>query len=135
LNPVILSTIITSAGVIIVGAIGYFTARVAQKSARQQTVIEERAKVVDGYNKLNEDLQTQNSKLNEKLDKLNSQIDELYKLREEDRKRIRSLEEEKDTHRAAIRVIIDYSNLLVELLRQHGIAVPQQPPELDRYMQ
>lgn len=133
MDSVLITTLITTAGVIVVAAIGTFTARIAAKSAKQQAVVEERAKVVEGYDKLNEDLQTQNSKLDEKVTKLLVQVEDLYKLRENDRIRIRSLEEEKDTHRQAIRTIIDYCNLLVEVLKQNDIAIPQQPPILNHY--
>lgn len=133
-NNVLLG-IIGFLGTATVGGISYFTARLARKSAQAQTNVEERAKVIEAYDKLNEDLENRNAKLNEELSKLESRMDALEAQRREDRDRIWRLEEDKVTQRAAIRTIINYCDLLVELLETHGINVPTEPDEMRRFAQ
>lgn len=129
----ILIGIIGTLGTIIVGGIGYLTARLSRKSAVEQLKVEERAKVIEAYDKLNEDLENRNSKLNEEIAAIKKRMDQLEAQRIDDRDRIWRLEEDKATHRTAIRTIINYCDLLVELLEAHGLSVPNEPAEMRNF--
>ena len=131
-NGVIVA-IVAAGGTIIVGLIGYLTARLTFKSTKTQHKVEERAKIIEGYDKLVEDLEARNQKYKDDMGALETRLTALENGRLEDRERIIKLEDDKRTQREALRQIINYCMLLVELLESNGISVPKEPDELKRY--
>jgi hypothetical protein len=126
----ILVALVTTGGVVLVGLIGYLTARLTRKSTLIQTRVEERGKLIEGYDKLNEDLEKRNTKLTEELEGLKTRMDTLEHKRGEDRDRIWQLEEDKQMQVNAMRKIIEYCELLVMILKSHKINVPDEPEEM-----
>lgn len=135
MNESVIVALVTTGGVILVGTITYLTARLTFKSTKTQTKVEERAKVIEGYDKLVEDLELRNQNLGKDIHALAERIKALEQNREDDRQRIIRLEDDKRTQRDALRQIINYCMLLVQLLESNGISVPKEPDELKRYVQ
>lgn len=131
----IIVALVAAGGTAIVGLIGYFTARLTFKSTKVQHKVEERAKIIEGYDKLVEDLEERNQKYKDEMAALGARLEVLEQNRSEDRERIIKLEDDKRTQREALRQIINYCMLLVELLESNGISVPKEPDELKRYGQ
>jgi hypothetical protein len=131
-EPVV-TALISAAGVIIVGLITVWTARLARRSAQATQQVEERAKVVEGYDKLNTDLEKRNEILSASVDKLTLRIAECEDKQRSDRLRITELENEKLDHRRQFRLLFDYTNRLVDIMRKAELDVPTIPNEIVRY--
>jgi hypothetical protein len=126
----IIVALVSTGGVVLVGLIGYLTARLTRKSTLIQTRVEERAKLIEGYDKLNEDLEKRNEKMGDELGSLRGRMDSMEQNRREDRDRIWKLEEDKREQSQAMRKIIDYCELLVNILRTHELNIPDGPDEM-----
>jgi hypothetical protein len=126
----IVVALVSTAGVVLVGCIGYLTARLTRKSTLIQTRVEERAKLIEGYDKLNEDLEKRNEKLSGELENLKARMDSMEESRVTDRDRMWDLEERNRDQANAMRKIIEYCELLARILRSHDIHVPNEPDEM-----
>lgn len=133
MDPTVQVAIIGLISAVLVAVIGVWTARLANRASKVQVQVEERQKLLEAYGVLNDDLEQRNKNLSETVEKLTNNVNELYDLREEDRRVIRDLRENQDVSDSALRVIIDYNKLLVELLRKNGIEVPPGPSVLSKY--
>lgn len=129
----ITTTLITAGGVVVVALIGFWTSRLTKKASDSSARVEERAKVIDGYGKLNEDLQEQNSKLTESVSKLSNKVEELSERIESCRSRINELETERDRNQRDFRTIVRYCKILIQIMRENNLEVPQQPLEILDY--
>lgn len=129
-----MNSLVSAAGVIIVALIGVWTARLAKRSAQASANVEERAKIVEGYDKLNEDLQKRNEILNGVVARLETRVDELAEKGESDRRRIADLEFDKDNHRRSFETLLIYTKRLVAQLIVSDKEIPSPPSELQKYL-
>lgn len=125
-----ITSLISAAGVIIVALIGVWTARLAKKSAAATATVEERAKVVEGYDRLNEDLEKRNEVLTSNVGRLEKRIEECEDKIVLDRRRITELEWERDSHRRQYSLLRGYTQTLINLLHSANLNVPEVPNDV-----
>jgi cell division protein FtsB len=133
-DPNVTTSLISALGVIVVGFIGVWTARLARKSAQATATVEERAKIVEGYDKLNEDLEKRNEVLSANVAKLEKRIDECEEKITADRRRITELEYERDSNRRQYMLLRTYAQGLINLLRNANLYVPEAPSEISLHL-
>lgn len=133
MTDVLLTTLITAAGTIIVAVIGVFTARVAIRSSKSQKIVEANAGVIEGYGKLNDDLQEANKALSRTVAEMRKDIDQLESGQRADRRRIYELEAATFDYKAVLHALDTYAVALGRALAATGAPVPPAPQEVLTY--
>lgn len=133
MSDVLLTTLITVAGTIIVACIGIYTARVAYRSSKSQKTIEANASVIAGYGKLNDDLQEANQALTRSVNEMRGDIEKLEAGQRADRRRIYELESATFDYKAVLHALDTYAMALGRALAATGAPVPAAPQEVLTY--
>lgn len=123
----LLIALVAAGGTIVVAFLTFLTARLAQRGVREQTQIQERNVVLEGYDKLNEDLAARNAQLNIDIDKMRARLDFIEVAQEDMRTRVLDLGQQTTRDRQAITELIAYAHRLRDVLTAHRIDVPAGP--------
>jgi chromosome segregation ATPase len=132
-DSTLITSLITLAGTLIVAAIGVYTARLAIRSSKAQRILEQHTGVIEGYGKLNDDLQRANTTLTETVNQLRGRIDILETDQSEARRRIYELESQVYRYRQTLNQVEDYSQSLSRALISAGAPIPPPSPEVEAW--
>lgn len=119
----ILGPLLGSAAVVYAG---WSARRAEHKQKREDAAQEAPTRIIDSYDRLNEDLQARIAVLNALVSGLDGRL-------EAHRKRIEALENESDRQRSVIRSFVSYVDSLLNIMRAHNVPVPTRPKQLDPY--